>query len=548
MPRLRAAIYTRKSTEDGLDQSFNSLDAQREACSAYIVSQRHEGWVETAETYDDGGFSGGNMDRPGLAALMEAVRARKIDVIVVYKVDRLTRSLADFARIVALLDKYEASFVSVTQQFNTTSSMGRLTLNVLLSFAQFEREVTAERIRDKIAASKKKGLWTGGPVPLGYDVKDKALVPNPEEAETVKRLFRMYLGVGSVRELEAAAAATGILTKRRKGVGRRAADNPFGRGALYTLLSNQTYVGRIGQKGAVYEGQHPAIVDETLWDAVQAKLKAAGPKRRSASYIASKSCLAGLLFDETGDRLTLAQAHKTGRRYRYYVSRRLHLGQDRTGWRLPASMLEALIIDILAKHLADPSTFLQQIPAGTIDSLLIGDVHAAAADAGGKLIDSDSSGQASLISELVARIDLAADTVCIHLRPEALALPGDLDISLTEAVSLPRRGVEAKFVLQQGVAAQTPDLGLIQIIARSHRWRERLVSGEHATLSALAEAEGVSRWDVNRHLPLTFLAPDIVQAILEGRHPVGLTVNKLKRALPLPLDWRKQRMTLDFSA
>src|SRR5579862_2096596 len=274
---VRCAIYTRKSSEEGLEQSFNSLDAQREACEAFITSQRQEGWRALAAHYDDGGFSGGNMDRPALKRLLEDVEAHKVDTIVVYKVDRLTRSLADFAKIVEAFDARGVSFVSVTQQFNTTSSMGRLTLNVLLSFAQFEREVTGERIRDKIAASKKKGIWMGGFVPLGYDLKDRKLLINPSEAEIVRRIFRRYVALGSVRRLKEELDRNGILSKARTGkMAERCGGRPFSRGALYQLLSNPLYIGEIRHNGVNNAGQHKAIIDADLWARTQAQLKEGG--------------------------------------------------------------------------------------------------------------------------------------------------------------------------------------------------------------------------------------------------------------------------------
>ncbi len=281
MKPLRCAVYTRKSTEDGLEQEFNSLDAQREACEAYILSQRHEGWTLVPNRYDDGGFSGGSMHRPGLKALLADIEAGLVDVIVVYKVDRLTRSLADFAKIVEQLDAKQASFVSVTQAFNTTTSMGRLTLNVLLSFAQFEREVTGERIRDKIAASKKKGMWMGGPVPLGYEVVDRKLVPVPEEAERVRKIMRRYLDIRSVPALIEVLRREGIVTKvQNRTSGPHKGGIPFRRGSLFHLLKNPIYRGKIVHKGQVYEGEHEPIVDEDLWDAVQAQLNEKAPSRK----------------------------------------------------------------------------------------------------------------------------------------------------------------------------------------------------------------------------------------------------------------------------
>ncbi|MEQ9124057.1 MAG: recombinase family protein [Alphaproteobacteria bacterium] len=549
MARLRCAIYTRKSTEDGLDQAFNSLDAQHEACAAFITSQRHEGWRELPDRFDDGGYSGGTMERPGLARLLDLVRQNQVDVIVVYKVDRLTRSLADFAKMVALLDKHEVSFVSVTQQFNTTSSMGRLTLNVLLSFAQFEREVTAERIRDKIAASKKKGLWTGGPVPLGYDDRDRALVPNSAEAATVRRLYELYLRLGSVREVQEAAGREGIVTKRRNGVGARAGGNPFSRGALYALLSNQIYTGRIAYRGEVYEGQHEPIVDLDLWDAAQAKLKQASPRRRSRTNDAPASILTGLLYDETGDRLTPSHADKSGKRYRYYVSSRLHLGQDQSGWRLPAPMLENLILGIVDRRLMEPAR-LDGLPQHVMDDMAsLGRLQVAAAAVRRRLASADARERMSAIKQLIHRIDIRQDGIRIALRLGTLVdAAADDVIEIAAPAELRRRGVETKIVLSasQGFTS-TIDVKLIALVARAHRWRRMLSAGGFQTLDHLAAAEGASRWDVSRHLPLAFLAPDIVEAVLQGRQPVGLTVNRLKRSLPLPLDWKDQRRLLGFA-
>lgn len=320
---LRCAVYTRKSTEDGLEQEFNSLHAQREACEAYILSQRHEGWTLVEAHYDDGGFSGGNMERPGLKALLEDVESGLNDVIVVYKVDRLTRSLADFAKIVERLDAKDASFVSVTQAFNTTTSMGRLTLNVLLSFAQFEREVTGERIRDKIAASKKKGLWMGGPVPLGYGVIDRKLVPVPEEAERVRTIMRRYIASRSANELIAQLEAEGIRTKVQKRTsGPHRGGIPFRRGSLFHLLKNPIYRGMIVHKGEVYEGEHEAIVDDDLWNAVQQRLQEKAPSRKRPMNDPQQSLLRGLLTDPEGRPMVPTYATKGTRRYAYCETRK----------------------------------------------------------------------------------------------------------------------------------------------------------------------------------------------------------------------------------
>src|SRR5450631_3693413 len=314
---VRCAIYTRVSTEHGLNQEFNSLDAQYDAASAYIKSQAHAGWTLIRSRYDDGGYSGGSTDRPDLQRLLDDIRARKLDVIVVYKVDRLTRSLADFAKLVELFDAHGVSFVSVTQQFNTTTSMGRLTLNVLLSFAQFEREVTSERIRDKIAASKRKGMWMGGLPPLGYDVADRRLVINPAEADTVRHIFSRYAVLKSVRALKDELAEKGIVSKVRV---NRSGDATGGgciaRGALYLMLQNRLYRGEIVHKDQFYPGQHDAIVDEALWDEVQAALAENRIEHTTQTSAMPPSLLTGLVHDDAGERMSPTHANKNGTRYR----------------------------------------------------------------------------------------------------------------------------------------------------------------------------------------------------------------------------------------
>src|ERR1700745_2306280 len=324
---VRCAIYTRVSTDQGLDQEFNSLDAQYDASSAYIKSQAHAGWTLIRARYDDGGYSGGSTDRPDLQRLLDDIRAHKIDVIVVYKVDRLTRSLADFAKLVELFDDHGVSFVSVTQQFNTTTSMGRLTLNVLLSFAQFEREVTSERIRDKIAASKRKGLWVGCLVPLGYDTRDRKIVVVEEEAERVRTIFRRYLELGSLNLLMADLRERGIVTKVRSlKTGRTVGGIPFTRGPLAHFLRNRFYIGEVAFKGEVLPGEQPAILDRDLFDAVQAKLN---DQRNNQTVTRGKSdaLLIGRIYDDRGNRMTPSHARKGGTKYRYYLSSPLLHGQ-----------------------------------------------------------------------------------------------------------------------------------------------------------------------------------------------------------------------------
>src|SRR4051812_10266318 len=363
--RWRCAIYTRKSTEEGLEQAFNSLHAQREACEAYIKSQRHEGWTCLPQAYDDGGLSGATMDRPALQQLLADIQAGRVDVVVCYKVDRLTRSLADFAKIVEIFDAKGVSFVSVTQQFNTTTSMGRLTLNVLLSFAQFEREVTGERIRDKIAASKQKGMWMGGVPPLGYRACDHKLIVVNSEAETVRHIFRRYAALGSVRLLKEELDAAGISSKSwTSAAGRSWGGKPLARGALYLMLRNRIYRGEIVHRDKSYPGEHEPIVDEPLWKEVQAKLAANAVERSTGESVASPSLLAGILYDGEGHRMTPSHAVKNGMRYRYYVSQPL-ISKTREatpeGLRVAAAEIERIVLAGIHELISDPGRLVEAL-------------------------------------------------------------------------------------------------------------------------------------------------------------------------------------------
>jgi site-specific DNA recombinase len=377
--RVRCAIYTRKSSDEGLEQAFNSLDAQREACTAFVLSQKHEGWTVLPAQYDDGGYSGGTMERPALKRLLADIEASQVEVVVVYKVDRLTRALSDFAKLVEVFDRRGVSFVSITQQFNTTTSMGRLTLNVLLSFAQFEREVIGECVRDKIAASKKKGMWMGGMPPLGYDVKDRKLVVNKNEARTVVDIYRRYLLLKSVRDLHDELAGAGIRSKRRvRPDGTAYGGQKIARGALYLMLQNRIYRGEITHKGKSYPGGHAAIIEQPLWDEVQAILAQNRVERATGARTKHPSLLGGFVFDATGERLTPTYAIKKGTRYRYYVSSSLvreAKGNRAGGWRLPAGDLEALVISRLCNFFADPAALLDAVdndpPNGLGQSQLI---------------------------------------------------------------------------------------------------------------------------------------------------------------------------------
>jgi DNA invertase Pin-like site-specific DNA recombinase len=359
MPRRqRCAIYTRKSSEEGLDMEFNSLDAQREACEAYVASQKAEGWAAIREPYDDGGFSGGTLERPGLKRLIQDVEAGLIDVIVVYKIDRLSRSLMDFAKLVEIFDRNQATFVSVTQSFNTTTSMGRLTLNILLSFAQFEREVIGERIRDKVAASRKRGMWMGGYVPLGYDVRDRKLVINEAEAATVRMIFERFVAIGSATTLAKALAAEGVLNKRGKLVDK---------GFLYKLINNRVYLGEAVHKGTAYPGEHEAIIDRDLWDRVHTILKESPRLRAKNTRRQTSALLKGIIFTETGAAMTPTATKKGSRLYRYYASmdliRNRPTGDASGPLRLPAGMVEDAVVGEIRCMIRAPEIAVRTINA-----------------------------------------------------------------------------------------------------------------------------------------------------------------------------------------
>ncbi|WP_207761179.1 recombinase family protein [Minwuia thermotolerans] len=568
---VRCAIYTRKSTEEGLDQAFNSLDAQREACAAYIRSQQHEGWMELPTHYDDGGFSGGSMDRPALAALLDDIRAGRIDTVVVYKVDRLTRSLADFARIVELFEGQGVSFVSVTQQFNTTTSMGRLTLNVLLSFAQFEREVTAERIRDKIAASKKKGMWMGGAVPIGYRVEDRKLVIDAEAAATVRRIFELYLGLGSVREVKAACDGQGIVTSiRTSRSGRMTGGASFSRGHLYWLLRNPIYIGRVKHRGQTYEGEHEPIIEMAMWAAVQQKLDASARFHIASSAPSDTHLFRKRFVDGAGRPLHATKTSKNGRHYFYYTSRGLMVpgGEKERGWRVPAGQLDTLIIRQLAKALGDPIELARLLDPEDmlgLEPAVIADRSTCIRDVLSRPNDAPAR---NLLALLVRRIRLLDDGIEIELCRDQLCSgageaersqrgeawsdrQGSAEQSPTVLLRLPvrlgRRSSGARLLVDASPERQAcPDQALIELVARAHRWNRMLGTVEAASIRDIAAREHVEESEISRVIALSCLAPDIIDAILDGLHPPDLTANRLKRMSRLPLDWSAQRRLLGF--
>jgi site-specific DNA recombinase len=525
--RVRCAIYTRVSTEHGLDQEFNSLDAQYEAASAYIKSQAHAGWTLIRSRYDDGGYSGGSTERPDLQRLLNDIRARKIDVIVVYKVDRLTRSLADFAKLVELFDAHGVSFVSVTQQFNTTTSMGRLTLNVLLSFAQFEREVTSERIRDKIAASKRKGLWVGGNLPLGYEMKDGKIVIVEEEAELVRSIYRRYLELGGVNELLRDLRARNIRTKARLlSTGVTRGGIPFGRGALYYLLGNRFYIGEVKYRDEILPGEQPPIMDRALFEAVRQKSLAQWSHR---TVVRNKSdhLLAGLLFDDAGHRMIPTHATKAGIRYRYYASAAVPHGEARTASggsvsRVPAADIEDTIVKSLEAHFA-----AQQDGSASTPQL---------------------RGREALV-QLVAGIAVHTDKLVVRLRLDHTDDTGDEpDRSDQRSLTIPwqkppsRRSRRILLPHHASRGDVQPEqferrARLVSAIAKGRQWLDDVVSGRVTTVQEICIREKCSIRQVNMTISLVFLAPNLVKAAVEGRLPRGIGVERLRDP---PAEWSRQ--------
>ncbi|RYG88505.1 MAG: recombinase family protein [Alphaproteobacteria bacterium] len=533
---IRCAIYTRKSTEEGLEQDYNSLHAQRDACAAYVMSQAGEGWTLLPEVYDDGGFSGGNMERPALKRLLAAVHAGEVDVVVVYKVDRLTRALTDFSKIVDVLDKAGASFVSVTQAFNTTTSMGRLTLNVLLSFAQFEREVTGERIRDKIAASKKLGMWMGGGVPMGYEPSGRTLVINEAEAAVVRGIFKRYLETGSVHIVHQELIAAGVVSKRwTTKAGVQKGGNTMDRGAVFHMLRNRTFVGEIPHKTTSYPGQHPAIIDREMFDAVQAQLDENDRKQRKPGQprkAHSGAPLMGLIFDSAGCPMSPIKVAKPNKpTYHYYVSTAVTTGRPNDAGAV-SRVSAPLIEETVARRL--------------------GELH---------IIDADPvKPDWTVARDVIERIELEVASVVIVFDDEQLQiatrdLPPEKRMGLdrmvrrgaapmTEiAIRLVRRGGTMMAVGPDGqsaIATRRIDQPLASALVRAESWKRRLLSGEVASVNEIASAEGVSGAFVRRMILPAFLAPDLKAAVLDGRQPIRLTLEAITRA-ELPLDWEAQR-------
>ena len=543
MKKVRCAIYTRKSSEEGLEQDFNSLDAQRESCAAYVLSQASEGWSLIRENYDDGGLSGGTLERPALQRLLADVAAAKIDIIVVYKVDRLTRSLLDFAKLVEAFDKAGTSFVSVTQSFNTTTSMGRLTLNMLLSFAQFEREVTAERIRDKIAASKAKGMWMGGTPPLGYEPNGRSLSIVEEQAELVRHIYRRYLALGNVSLVAAELERDCVQAPERiSGAGRRFGQRPFSKGNLYFILKNPIYVGEIRHRSQTYAGQHAAIVEREVWDRAQERLRLnlRGERRARA---ANPSPLAGIVFDEAGEALTPVHACKGKVRYRYYVSRALQQGSmsdRREGIRVPAAELEGHVAEIIARTLDDPTTVARML------KLADADIHSLVPGCAGlaRELRNDRNRLSAIVSEVRVlpsslEVDLSTADLAAALQIAVTECPHR--VPLAAAVRLKRHGHVTRLVQPDGrsPALTRPHASLINLLARASYWLRRLAEGE-LDIAELARREGVTASYITRVVRLAFLSPSVTEAILQGRQRLDVTSASLMRPDSFPALWSAQ--------
>jgi site-specific DNA recombinase len=497
----RCAIYTRKSTEHGLELEFNSLDAQREACEAYIKSQASQGWRALPQHYDDPAYSGGNLDRPALKMLLADIEGGRIDVVVVYKIDRLTRSLADFAKLVEAFDAKSISFVAVTQQFNTTTSMGRLTLNVLLSFAQFERELSSERVRDKIAASRRKGKWTGGTVPLGYDARDKKLVVNKAEAETVRYIFKRYLELQSFGKLVEDLDRNGIVTKRRNTKVRKFnGEIPFTYGPLAYFLKNRVYIGETGHKDKWFPGEHAPIVDRKVFDQVQ-QLLASKPAGRKARRSPSEALLLGKLHDDRGNRMSPSFSTKNGVRYRFYVSSALLRGRKAdvgSVGRVSAVEIESAVLTALKIHQKNEPEF-------TVPSI-----------------------------EALERVVIASDQILLTTFNSSGGDAKEIKLKWSAKVK-DTANVEPGTVLFE----EARNEALMQAIVRAHAWVLSLRDGRYDSVDQLAEKNQLHPKVVRQALRLAFLSAETTSAILEGRQPAGLSLAKIPKLLPLP--WAEHR-------
>jgi site-specific DNA recombinase len=523
---IRCAIYTRVSSDSGLEQDFNSLDAQYEASQAYIKSQAHAGWTLIRSRYDDGGFSGGSTERPALQRLLDDIRAKKVDVIVVYKVDRLTRSLADFAKLVELFDAHAVSFVSVTQQFNTTTSMGRLTLNVLLSFAQFEREVTSERIRDKIAASKRKGLWVGGNVPLGYAAVDKKIVVLPDEAEVVRTIFKAYDKLGSLDKVMAALREQGMTTKRKTlKTGRTIGGIPFNRGPLAYLLRNRFYIGEVVYKGEILKGEQEPILDRSLFDRVQEKLsdqRVAKAGLRSGTH----ALLMGLIVDDRGNVMTPTHTVKKGVRYRYYISTPLLHGQAAivgSVHRVPAVEVEDFVLKALRKHTGTTQDNDRDVVRTDIEGVQINSDRVVVTLKGGQEGPPNQQAEGNKGQSVQTSVVEIPWVKPPSKKKREIILPSSVSRDDIKPIRAEDR------------------MKILAGIAKGKRWLDEIISGQVKDIDEIAKRERCSVRKVNMTISLAFLAPSLVKAAIEGRLPRGVNVSRL---YDVPPEWHRQYKAL----
>jgi site-specific DNA recombinase len=547
MKTVRCAIYTRKSSDEGLEQGFNSLDAQREACAAYILSQASEGWTPAPGIYDDGGISGGTLERPALQRILDDIASGNIDIIVVYKVDRLTRSLLDFSKLVEAFDKAGVSFVSITQSFNTTTSMGRLTLNMLLSFAQFEREVTAERIRDKIAASKAKGMWMGGTPPLGYRPDGRSLAIVEEHAALIRHIYRRYLELGNVRTVSSELEREGRHTPvRPRTNGSDMGGGVFSRGQLYSILKNPIYVGDIAHKGQIYPGLHKPVINRDLWDRVQTMLADHLVGERRAARIASPGLLAGRVEDEDGAPLVSTHASKGNVRYRYYVSHHLHHGVDQSGssgMRVPARELETHVAEAVASAFDDPLRLMATaaLPISTADMARLFDGAGATA---ARVRARDLPTVRALVASIIVRsngIDVQLSSAAVAQALGVAAPVDDVPITIGVAVRLTRTGRAIRLIHSDGTTGlpSHPDPALLKLLVKARAWWEMLARGDVA-ITQLAKAEGVSPSYMTRVVRLAFLSPALVEAILAGQQGQLIDAKRLTGTDAIPAAWDEQ--------
>src|SRR6266852_4436322 len=549
---IRCAIYTRKSTEEGLEQEFNSLDAQRESGEAFIKSQ---GWLCLPDHYDDGGCTGGNMDRPALQRLLMDIAAGAIDTVAVYKVDRLSRSLLEFAKMMETFEEHRVAFVSVTQQFNTATSMGRLVLNVLLSFAQFEREVTGERIRDKIAASKQKGMWMGGWVPIGYDRKDRTLTFNDDEAKTVRTIFELFLKLKNVREVQAELARLKLTTQPYPiSTGKILGGLPFSRGHICRILSNPLYIGEIAHKEVRHAGQHPRIIAQEIWDAVNALIGSNRREHRVRSKARHANLLAGLIYDEAGRPLVSSHTAKNGKRYLYYItsdgSGRKSAPAGQAKLRLPAADVDAFVVSALRTFLADNTGLAKLLRAAHVRSGKLAEALQKAEATSRELEDMPFQSRLELVTCLVGRIDVLQASLRLKFRITGIVryLIGDENLDHSREDDTVFVDFPVPTILQNGAvklvvtqrSQNSEDASLIAAIARGTCWFEELTCGKASSISSIANRENVTDSYISRLLNLVLLSPTIVHQVLDGSPAATEVARHEMTGQRLSALWRKQ--------